>query len=93
MIRCGQIYMNANSKVMLSQLGKGGIEILMNRNQLQVETIKGYLKESQMIENLDNSVVQLVKLIYTKLLDTKEEESDFEGLGIRVVRSTKPCPT
>ena len=43
-----------------------------------------------MIENLDKLTIRLIKLVRAELSDTKEEGSDFKGLGVRVVRSIKP---
>ena len=46
-----------------------------------------------MTKNLEKLVVYSIKLIYIELLDIEEEESNFEGLSIRVIRSVKTCPT
>ena len=42
----GQIYINTNNRIAFRLTSQGGIEILFSRNELQVDTIKGFLKES-----------------------------------------------
>ena len=42
-----------------------------------------------MTKNLEKLVVYSIKLIYIELLDIEEEESNFKGLSIRVIRSIK----
>ena len=46
-----------------------------------------------MTKNLEKLVVYSIKLVYIELLDIEEEESDFEGLSIRAMRSIKTRPT
>ena len=56
-IRRGQIYININNRIALRLTSQGGIEILFSRNELQVDIIKRFLKESQLIENLDKLAI------------------------------------
>ena len=45
-----------------------------------------------MTKNLEKLVVYSIKLIYIEPLDIEEEGSNFEGLGIRAIRSVKTRP-
>ena len=46
-----------------------------------------------MTKNLEKLVVYSIKLVYIELLDIEKEESNFEELSIRAIRSVKTCPT
>ncbi len=73
MIRRGQIHINTNGKTALGPMGEGGTDIPINRNQLHLDTIKPYLKESQMTKNLDESAVRSIKIVRVEASDTEEE--------------------
>ena len=45
-----------------------------------------------MTKNLEKLVVYSIKLIHIELLDIEEEESNFEGLSVRAIRSVKTRP-
>ena len=46
-----------------------------------------------MTKNLEKLVVYSIKLVYIELSNIEEEGSDFEGLGVRAMRSVKTRPT
>ena len=55
MMRRGQIHVNDNGRIALGKRDEGGIKIPLSRNQLQIDSIVPYLKESKLKDDLSKT--------------------------------------